>query len=157
MNVIVIVAIILAVLFALAFFTKRRFGVLGLALTAGSVLSQLWTDTATPLVEQLGLQVVAPPLSVIVATAIIIMPAVLLLFSGPKYTKMPQRIIGALAFALLAFAFMTDSLGSAMALEGDSKTYFDAIVSNASYIITAGIVFALFDVLSIKKPKPENH
>lgn len=157
MNVIIIVAIILATLFALAFFTKRRFGVLGLALAAGSVLSQMWTDAATPIVEQAGLQIVAPPLDVIVATAIIILPAVLLLFSGPKYSKVPQRVIGALAFALLAFAFMTDSLGSAMVLDGDSKMYFDMIASNANYIITAGIVFALFDVLSIKKPKPENH
>lgn len=157
MNVIIIVAITLATLFALMFFTKRRFGVLGLALAGGYVLSQMWAEAATPLVEQAGLQIVAPPLNVIVATGIILLPAVLLLFSGPKYSKVPQRVIGSLAFALLAFAFMTDSLGSAMVLEGEGKVYFDTIVDNSGYIITAGLVFALFDILSIRKPKPEKH
>ena len=35
MNVALVFIIILALLFVLAFFTKRRFGVLGLALAAG--------------------------------------------------------------------------------------------------------------------------
>ena len=41
----VIILGIAVVLFILAFLTKRRFGVLGLGLAAGVVLSQLWAVT----------------------------------------------------------------------------------------------------------------
>ncbi len=157
MNVLIVVLVTVVILFALTFFTKRRFGVLGLALAAGFVLSGLWADTVTPLVTQAGLQVIAPPLNTIVATVLILAPAVLLLFSGPKYTAMSQRIIGAAAFALLALAFMVEPLESALVLEGDGKKYFDLLVVNRDYIITAGLIFALFDILTIKKPKPEKH
>lgn len=157
MNVLIVVVATVALLFALAFFTKRRFGVLGLALAVGFVLSGLWTEPAIPLVAEAGLRIIAPPLGTIVATVLILAPAVLLLFSGPKYTAMPQRVIGAAAFAFLALAFMVEPLGSALVLEGDGKKYFDLLVANRDYIVTAGLIFALFDILTIKKPKPEKH
>ena len=54
MNVVIVVSIILVALFALAFFTKRRFGVLGLALAAGAMLSELWAAELTPFVQKAG-------------------------------------------------------------------------------------------------------
>src|SRR5688572_734271 len=97
---------LLASLFFLSFLTKRRFGVLGLALAAGSVVSVNWTSTLTPLLEQQGLQVVSPPLVNVVAASLVLLPPLLLLFSGPTYNGLWLRIIGAAAFALLAFAFL---------------------------------------------------
>lgn len=153
MNVLIVVLVILAALFALAFFTKRRFGVLGLALAAGAMLSDLWARELTPYVEQAGLQIVAPPMETLVAAGIILLPAILLLFSGPTYAKMPQRIIGASAFALLAAAFLLTPLGNALVITGDSQQVYRALTDNRMYIITAGIIFALFDLLTVKTPK----
>ena len=50
MNVALVFAVILIALFGLAFLTKRRFGVLGLALAAGAMLSSLWAESLTPVI-----------------------------------------------------------------------------------------------------------
>ena len=154
MNVVVVVLIIVAALFALVFFTKRRFGVLGLALAAGALLSGMWATDATPYIQQAGLQVVAPPMETLVAAAMILLPAIVLLFSGPKYSKMSQRVIGSAAFALLAAAFLLDPLGGALVLTGNNQDIYKLLADHHTWIITAGILFALFDLLTMKPPKP---
>ena len=156
MNIVIVVLVILAVLFTVAYFTKRRFGVLGLALTAGAMLSEMWAETVTPYIEQAGLEIVAPPLETVVASVLILLPAVLLLFSGPTYSKVIQRIIGAAAFALLAAAFLLVPLGGALVITGDGMRAYEFMTDNRSYIITAGIVFALIDLLMVKTPKAKD-
>ena len=147
MNLAIVLGICLAVLFVLAYVTKRRFGVLGLALTAGATLSNMWAMQATPYVEKAGLVLVSPPLESVVAAVIILLPAVILLFSGPKYHEGPFRIVGAAAFALLASAFLLAPLGNALVLPADSQKLFDILSDNRIWIITAGIVFAVIDLL----------
>ena len=48
MNVVLIFGLLAVVLFGSAFVTRRRFGLLGLALAAGSILSGLWGYDAGP-------------------------------------------------------------------------------------------------------------
>ena len=153
MNVAIVVGIILVVLFALVYFTKRRFGVLGLALAAGATLSTLWASDVTPLVQNAGFVIAAPPMESVMAAALILLPAVILLFSGPAYHSKTQRSVGAVAFAVLAAAFLLDPLGDALVLTGDSRQVYDALTDNRVYIITAGIIFALFDLLTAKAKK----
>ena len=155
MNVAIVLGIILVTLFALAFFTKRRFGVLGLSLTAGATLSTMWASTLTPFVQKSGFIIAAPPMETVVGAILILLPAILLLFSGPTYSKMNQRLIGAAAFALLASAFLLDPLGGALVLDGDSQEVYTLLADNRMYIITAGIVFALFDLLTVKSKHKE--
>lgn len=154
MNVIVVISVFVAVLFAAVYFTKRRFGALGLALAAGATLSSLWAAPLTPYIQQAGLQVVAPPMQSIVSAALILLPAFLLLFSGPIYSKKIQRGIGATVFALLAVAFLLEPLGGALVLQGESQAVYATLVQNQNWIITGGLLFALFDLLTIKTPKP---
>lgn len=156
MNVVIVILAILVALFALTFFTKRRFGVLGLALAAGAVLSDLWAADVTPYVQKAGFVISAPPMQTVVAAIIILLPAVLLLFSGPTYHKKIQRVVGAFAFALLAVAFLLEPLGNALVLTGEGKDIYTMLVDNREYIITAGIIFALFDLLSVKTPKAKD-
>lgn len=153
MNALIVTLIIFTVLFIGAFLTKRRFGVLGFALAAGAVLSELWASTLTPFVQKSGFVISAPPMESVVAAVLILLPAVLLLFSGPVYRTFVQRMIGAVAFALLAVAFLLESLGDALVLQADSRQIFAILLDNQAYIITAGIVFALFDLLTAKTPK----
>src|SRR5687768_7761173 len=108
---------ILGLLFLIPFAANRRFGVLGLALTAGSLLSTNWTGTVTPFIEQQGLVLVAPPLAIVVSSALVLLPPLLLLLSGPSYSIMWQRILGSLAFAALAFAFLIDGFQTALRLD----------------------------------------
>jgi hypothetical protein len=153
MNVIVIILILVALLFAAAFFTKRRFGVLGLALTAGATLSKLWATDLTPYVQNAGVKLIAPPLESVVAAVVILLPAIVLLFSGPTYHKLWQKIVGSAVFALLAIAFLLGPLGNALVLEGNGQTIYVFLVNNQTWIITGSILYALFDVLAVKTPK----
>lgn len=154
MNVVVIFVIIVVALFVIAFATKRRFGVLGLALAAGAMLSSLWTKELTPLVEQSGVvSITLPPLASLVAAALVLLPAVLLFFSGPVYKDKGSRVIGSLAFAVLALALLLEPLGSALVLQDMGKQIYDFFVENKVYIVTAGLVFALFDILATKTPR----
>jgi hypothetical protein len=153
-NAIIIILGIISVLFVLTYLTKRRFGVLGLALSAGAILSELWSKDITPYIKQAGLEIVAPPLETIVTFVIILLPALLLLFSGPSYSKKSQRIIGSAAFALLATAFLLEPLGNALIFTGEGLKYYTLLTDNRAWIVTAGLLFALFDILSIKQIKP---
>lgn len=128
--------------------TKRRFGVLGLALAAGSMLSALWAEKLTPLVRDAGLNLQNPPLITIVSVGLVLLPAIVLLFSGPSYHDTPRRLIGALLFAGLAFALLIEPLGSALVLQDQGRQIYDFFAANQVYIVTVGLIVAIFDLLS---------
>ena len=152
MSSVVVFLIVMASLFALAFFTKRRFGVLGLALAAGAMLAGLWVGDLTPVIAQAGFVLVKPPLQSVVAASLTLLPAILLLFSGPTYKAMPQRVVGALAFAVLAMELLLDPLGSALVIEGAGKSVYDYMVAYKTLFITIGLVLAVLDVFMTRTP-----
>lgn len=153
MNVALVFIGTLVILFALAYITKRRFGVLGLALAAGAMLSDLWADKLTPLVARAGVTIDHPPLLTVVSVALVLLPALLLLFSGPSYHKMPLRFASALLFAALATALLVEPLGSSFALTGQGEQVYQFFVDNRVYIVTAGLVLALLDILATHTPR----
>ena len=153
MNVAIVFGIVLALLFGLAFVTKRRFGVLGLALAAGAMLSSLWAQTLTPVIAHAGFTVERPPLLTVVSVGLVLLPAVLLLFSGPSYRELPMRVIGAFAFAALAVALLIEPLGSALVLQDEGKVVYDFFANNRVYIVTGGLILALFDILATRTSK----
>ncbi|MDB5165705.1 MAG: hypothetical protein JWM00_595 [Candidatus Saccharibacteria bacterium] len=150
MNVAIVYGVTLLLLFGLAYFTKRRFGVLGLALAAGAMLSSLWAQQLTPLVKSTGIDIAVPPLATVVAVILVLLPAVLLLTSGPTYHKKVEQVIGALLFATLAVALLIEPLGSGLILQGDSKQVYDWFFENRVYLVTAGLIAALVDLLFAK-------
>ncbi len=150
MNVAIVYGVTLLLLFALAYITKRRFGVLGLALAAGAMLSSLWAQQLTPIVKRTGFDIAMPPLATVVAVVLVLLPAILLLTSGPAYHKKSEQIIGALLFAMLAVALLIEPLGSGLVLQGDSKQVYDWFFENRVYIVTIGLVAALVDLLFAK-------
>ena len=153
MSFVVIFLMIIAALFAMVFFTKRRFGVLGLALAAGAMLSTLWVGELTPIIAQAGIVVVKPPLESLVAVGLTLLPVVLLLSSGPTYKSMSQRLIGAAAFAILAIAFLLQPLGSALVIDSVGQPVYDFFVRNHNMIVTVGLLLAVGDILFNKTPK----
>lgn len=144
MQAIIVFAILLLSLFALVYLTKRRFGVLGLALCAGSLLSASWTDILTALAQKHGLVLVSPPLASVIAALLIVLPSLLLLFSGPSYTSPLARLGGALSFALLAFVFLLGPLQTAIAPD---HHFYEIVERLKNLIIVGGIMLALVDVL----------
>jgi hypothetical protein len=158
MTFVVIFLLLIIVLFAIAFFTKRRFGVLGLALAAGAMLSTLWVGDLTPIIAQAGFVLIRPPLESVVASLLTLLPAILLLASGPTYHKSSQRVLGALLFAILATVLLLEPLGSALIIEGPGEEVYNFLVANRVVIITVGLIVAVADILFAKTPKiPSKH
>ena len=152
MNALFILVALLVALFALAYLTKRRFGVLGLALCAGSLLSASWATTLTPWVQSRGIDFVSPPLSAVVSALLILGPALLLLFSGPTYSGRLQRIAGAAAFAVLAFVFLLQPIGAAFVFNDSTSQLYNVVQQNSNLITVAGILAALGDILITRTP-----
>lgn len=156
MNIVIILLIVVGLLFATTYFTRRRFGVLGLALCAGFLLSTMWTDQVTPFIrDNVGVELLTPPLSSVVAATLVLLPAILLLFSGPAYHKKWQRLLGSVAFALLAASFILTPLGNSINFDDTSKKVYDILSENRNLIITVAIGYALYDLMTFKSPKKE--
>ncbi len=153
MTSLIVFIIIAALLFALPFLTKRRFGILGLALAAGAVLSSLLVGSITPIVASIGVLLVKPPLESVVAATVTLLPALLLLFSSPQQHSMARRVVGSLAFSLLAVAFLLEALGSALVIEGMGETVYVFLTQYKSTIIAIGLILAILDLFFAKTPK----
>lgn len=153
MSFLIVFVVIAVALFFLSYLTKRRFGVPGLALAAGAILSTLWVGNLTPIIAGVGVEMVQPPLESVVSAGLILLPAVLLLFSGQAVKSKPQRVIGSLAFTVLAIAFLLVPLGSALVIDDSTRPVYEALMQYRAVIITAALVYAICDLLLSKMPK----
>ena len=153
MNLVIILLAVVGVLFVTSYIMKRHYGVLGLALCAGYLLATMWADDITLFIQGAGFDVLIPPLKSFVTAAVIIMPTIPLLVKGPIYHNRWQRIIGALAFALLAASFLLSSLGTWLELDGTGKKIYETLIHNKDLIITTTIIYAIYDVFMLKNPK----
>lgn len=158
MSFLVIFLGIIAVLFSVAFVTKRRFGILGLALIAGAYMSAFWVGDLTPIIAGVGIETVTPPLESVVSAGLIIVPAALLLLSGPTYPAGSRRLFGALLFAVLASTLLLEPLGSALIIDGLGKQVYAFLFDNRTTIVTICLVIALLDIVATKTPRiPSKH
>ena len=143
----IVYVIVIAILFAASFFTRRRFGILGLALAAGSILSGFWLYDGG-LVAGLFNVPSGPYTTATVSSVIILLPSIaLLLFYGGKYKTMVGRIVGSALFAALAIAFMFEPLSRALSLSGPETIVYNWFAANRQIIITLGLVAAVVDVV----------
>ncbi len=156
MNVIVVIAIVAVLLFLGAFFSRRRFGLLGLALTAGATLSTLWSQDAGYLLSATGLIPDGPLTNAVALSLVVLLPAIVLLFHGYTYKSLLGRIVGALLFTILAVAFLVEPLGYALNLTGSAADIYEQLVANKGIIISAGVVIAIIDLFFTKPAKADH-
>jgi hypothetical protein len=150
MNVVVVFAALTVVFFVSAFITRRRFGLLGLALAAGSILSGVWSYDAGLVVGSVGIFPSGPLTTAATLSAIVLLPAGLLLFHGYTYKSMIGRLVGAALFTLLALAFLVEPLGYALTLEGVGADVYTWLVQNRQVIIGIGLAIAVVDLFFTK-------
>lgn len=155
MNFLIIVGIFFGVLFGMAFLTKRRLGILAPVLAAGALLSTLWVGDLTPLVQRAGIVLLQPPLESVIAAVSLLAPALLVLISGPTYRTMRSRMVGAFLFALLAIFLLLDIFQSSLVIDGVGQTVFDWLSEWKTLGVTAILMLAVLEALSIRTPKPE--
>jgi hypothetical protein len=153
MNVIILSTLAI-VLFGLAFLSKRRFGIHGLALAAGATLSSFWADTTGVVVSGLGVLPTGLNPTALAAVLITLLPALFLLIRGRKTKKIGTRLFGAVLFTVLAFSFIVEPVILLLPLDGSANSVYVTLLDYQALIVGAGLVIALIDVLLAKAPKP---
>ena len=145
MEVILIFIVITIALFISAFIMKRRFGLLGLALAAGSLLSGIWGYDAGLIAGSLGFPS-TPLTAAIILSLIILLPAAVLLFHGYTYNTLVGRVFGAGLFSLLALAFLVEPLGHVLMPQGLGLDVYSWLTNNRTIIIGVGLTIAIIDL-----------
>jgi len=153
MMVIAVFIVLAAALFAGAFVSKRRFGLLGLALTAGATLSSIWSYDAGLVVSSTGLVPEGPLTTAVTLSLIVLLPAIILLFHGYTYKENAARVIGSLLFTILALAFLVEPLQFVLPLEGMAADIYRWLMDNKEIIISVGVVIAIIDLFFTKPAK----
>lgn len=153
MTVIVSLVIALA-LFGLSFLSRRRFGVLGLALAAGALLASQMTKDLSRLISQYDVPV--EPLSAISAASIFLtlLPALILLLGGPSYKKRKQAITGAVAFTVMAMLLILEPLTGSMSPDRLMEPFVAWVSRYDSLLLAVGIGFAVMDAWMINIAPP---
>lgn len=142
----VVILVIAISLFTLAFLMKRRFGTLGLGLAAGALLSAQLTQDVSLLIEKNSIPVQPLSSTAAASVALILLPAFVLLLSGPTYKSRTSAAIGALAFALMGTMLILGPLTTALpALEPLVWDALEFIAEYQSVLIAAGVVGAVID------------
>ena len=151
-----VILLILAVsLFALAFFTRRRFGVLGLGLAAGLVLSEQLTKDVTNLLLVGDFPV--EPLSYKSAAIILLVlaPVVAMLVSGPKYADKRAAVIGSVLFSVFGTVLLLAPLSMSLPMSDSAiQPALSTIALNSPAIIATGIIAAIIDMMHDQGKKP---
>jgi hypothetical protein len=149
MDVIIVVAVLTLALFLLSMVHGRRFGLLGLALAAGSILSGIWSYDVGLIMSGVG--VAYTPLSkAVIETCIALLPAGILLFHGDKYKTLLGRLTGSALFSFLAIAFLVPSMGYVLMPQGIGADIYGWLVDNRSAVIGLGMMLAVGDLFLTK-------
>lgn len=151
---IIVFAVVAIVLFVGSFISKRRFGLLGLALTAGATISTIWTYEAGLIVASTGLLPEGVLTQAAVQSFVVLLPALLLLFHGQTYKKIVPRVVGSLLFTLLALAFLVEPIGYGLPLEGAGATTYGILKEYKDLIISIGVIAAVVDLFFTKPARP---
>ena len=145
--------VLAALLFALAFFTRRRFGFLAFGLCAGVVLAEALDQDAAFVVEAVGINVPyfdGRALSYIVLTLV---PAMVLGISGMKYLDSRIAFFSALGFAAFGVLLLLDTLSTHLPIDPVSKNFIAKVLQYKAELTAVFILIALADILSLKTPK----
>lgn len=153
MTYLIVLALYVGILWLLAWLSRRSMGMATVALAAGALLANLWTDSLTPLVAQTGVVVIRPPLTSIVAIVLTLLPAVLVLARAPKVKSHGHGVASSFVFALLAVMLTYGAFSNAVVLDEISKTYALLIVQYQNIIITTCVAIGVIEVLVYHKPR----
>ena len=145
-----------ATLFGLAFLTKRRYGVLGLGLAGGLVLSQQISKDFAALLQSLDVPVEPLPFTAAATAVLILAPAFIMLFSGPKYTDKRYAIAGSLSFAVFGAVLLLAPLVTSLSFSDRAtiQPLITMIALNSPLIISAGVIAAVVDMMHAQGKSP---
>lgn len=152
MKIAIICIVLMAFLFALAFVAKKRFGLLVLALAAGSILSEIWGENVSIAANIAGLRS-GSETNALVFSLLIILPSLILMFHGYSYRSIIGRFFGALVYVFMSMAFVLQAVGSLLAWGPSEIAYYNLFQANSEYVIGIGLTLAVVDLFLTKPIK----
>jgi len=145
----IILLVLAAGLFGLSFITKRRYGVLGLGLAGGLVLSQEVSKEVAAFLQYVDFPVEPLPFTAAASIVLILAPALVMLFSGPKYADQRYAIVGSVLFALFGTVLLLAPLVSSLPFTDRAtiQPLLSQVALNSPLIISVGVIAAVVDML----------
>lgn len=150
MSPIVIFFTLVALLFGGSYVTKRRFGVLGLALAGGSVLAKVWGEEAGLLFSAEGLRLGTLSPENFSLVVILLLPAFALMLHGPRHDSSLQKIGAPFLFTLLALALALQPLQPLLTSSGTGIAIYRNLMQYRDLIVSVGVVLSLADIFFLK-------
>jgi len=152
MTGLIIISTVFVILFCLAFFTKRRFGYLGLGLAAGVLLNQLIGGPIGDLLTSTGLNINPLQPKDIITIILTILPSIMLLWTGPRHHQKLSRFLTSLFYALITTALILLPITQAFPVEDANARNILVLISDAQIpLLTFGIILAILDILLPRK------
>jgi hypothetical protein len=145
-------AVMLAVLFLLAFLSRRRFGHLGLGLAAGVLLSSQNYEFIEMFFQAFKEYLGGITPSQAAAILLCLAPSLVLMLSGRRYHSTRMRIVGALLYTVMAGFAILPFVLSSTDIPSDAK---NLISTSHTAVIAVGIVVAVVDNFLTRHNKPE--
>jgi hypothetical protein len=149
MDILIFITMLLA-LFGLAFISRRRFGLLGLGLAAGTLLA----SQSLPLLEEFFqvfkqyLGGVSPAQAA--AILLVLAPSLVLMLSGSKYHSGMMRLAGSLLYAVMAGFAILPFVLSTINMPDDVKNF---VTTSHASALAIGVVIAVVDVFLTRHNK----
>jgi hypothetical protein len=150
MTPLIVFGVLVALLFGGAYLTKRRFGILGLALAGGALLADLWGMAGGLFFAAADIYLSTLSPENLALVFIILLPACLLLLHGPTHQSSVQRIGSAVLFTLLAVSLALQPLQSLLTGSEIGIAIFRNLMQFRELIITAGLAAAFVDMFLLK-------
>ena len=149
MEAIYVYIIIAVISFTVVFITKKRFGLLGLTLAAGSMMSVAWTGYAERLVSYVGI-IGSPMVSTTIALAIVLAPSIVLLLHGHTNKTLIGRIVSATLFSVLATVLLIEPMSRVFIPQSVGVDIYNLVLNNRSLIISICLTVAVIDLFFTK-------
>lgn len=145
--------LIFVILLALGFFTRRRYGLLGVGLILGYLISTNMVLTVTQFIESQGIKFESPPLLLVVGVLLVVLPSIILLFIGPSHQKNIHKSAMAFFYALTGtiLSYFTIIQNTPALYSEQSPLSFIAMYKPLIIVIIA--LLALADLFLIHTPK----
>jgi hypothetical protein len=150
----VIILVALVSLTLAVYASKRRYGVLGLALCAGLILSQQLAKDTSNVLQANAIPVQPLAYSSAASVLLILLPAFILLMAGPKYTMKRSQIIGSVGFGLFATLLILGPIAADLPItDKTARPIIDTISQNKPGLVSLGIVLAVGDTFVAHRSK----
>ncbi len=147
---ILIFAAVIAILLSLS---RRNFGIFTLTLLAGLAVNNYWNKPITDLIVAGGLNVPFTTLSGIVGLALICTPATMVLVKSVKNNNWITGIISSILVTIFLVLVILPSFSNIFTLDALSLNIGRQLLAWSNWIILAGFIFAILDVLSFRVKK----